>query len=149
MPKLRNMLACCLTVLSFAMTFAACTGGMTNATAVIARPAYPGAVVIRKTFLSDAEPYCPSDRDNCCLVWLTTYATEDGVEEVVQFYTERGFMATGRPSSAEGRLVRWVAILDRDEPAWRRVDVATGEIAGRPNWTTVVELATAACPSTG
>lgn len=40
----------------------------------------------------------------------------------------------------DGELIRWIAERPKEGSAWRGVDIAVGGVAGRPGWTTVVEL---------
>jgi hypothetical protein len=56
-----------------------------------ATPRFEPSQVIRETFVSDAEPYCPPGRDNCCPTWLTDLGTEVPTEDVAAFFERLGF----------------------------------------------------------
>lgn len=114
-------------------------------------PTFEPSEVVRETFVSDAEPYCPPGRDNCCPTWLTDYGTDMSIEDVVAFFEGLGFKGSGatvdeRSSPAPGgRLVRWAGSRGSGLTGWRKVDIALGSMAGRDDWATVVELFAPAC----
>jgi hypothetical protein len=116
-----------------------------------ATPRFAPSQVIRDTFVSDAEPYCPPGRDNCCPTWLTDFGTEVPIDDVVAFFDRLGFEGRGAyvdenwSPSPGGRLVRWVGERGSGLGEWRRVDISDGAGAGRPRWATVVELFAPAC----
>jgi hypothetical protein len=116
-----------------------------------ATPRFEPSQVIRETFVSDAEPYCPPGRDNCCPTWLTDLGTEVPTEDVAAFFEWLGFDGQGAfvdenwSPSPGGRLLRWAGERGSGTTEWRRVDISDGAGAGHPRWATVVELYAPAC----
>ena len=116
-----------------------------------ASPRFEPSEVIRDTFVSTAEPY--TDERNSCPVWLTDLGTEAAIGDVVAMYEAIGFEVMGRPGTVDeagnwdpnGELIRWIGERGTGKDRWRRVDISTGAVAGRPEWATVVELYAAAC----
>lgn len=119
-----------------------------------ASPSFEPSTMIRATFKSSAELYCPDSRPNCCDTWVTDYATHAPITVVVDFFERLGFRVRGQPGvidargniSPGGELVRWAG--DRGAGSrWRKVDISTGEVFGLRQWPTVVEVFAAACSS--
>lgn len=108
-------------------------------------PASPGSAVLREIPSSDAVLYEPPGGDNSCPTKFTSYGTTRAVEEVVEFFQNHGFARLGVGGFEDGRLVRWGGVREGDVTDWRKVDIATGEIAGRTEWTTTYEVFAAAC----
>jgi hypothetical protein len=115
-------------------------------------PFFEPSTVIRPTF-KGGEPYCPPTRSNCCETWVTTYATEAPITEVVDFFEGIGFRVRGEPGIVDARgnvspgsaLVRWAGDRGAGVRGWRKVDISIGWIWGQPKWPTVVELFAPAC----
>jgi hypothetical protein len=109
-------------------------------------PRYPESQSIRRPFVSNAEGLCIPGLPDCCFPLLSTWGTNDSIETVVSLYKKLGFRGEGGridPATGEetpdGDLVRWIG--DRGEGRrWRKVDIAWGAIAGRPEWATVIQL---------
>lgn len=111
-----------------------------------ADPAYPDAQVIDPTHSTGDSTCCfvyPEGSPGCPAT-ITSFGTDDSIEDVVDFYEEVGFRVLGKPGLAneegepdpEGELVRWVGRRPGNEISWREVDIFTGEIGGVPEWET-------------
>lgn len=117
-----------------------------------ASPRFEPSEVLRETFRSQADPYNSPDGQSCD-VWLTGWGTDAPIEEVVAAYEAIGFGVQGRPGTVDdegnfdpdGELIRWVGTRGDDENEWRKVDIATGAVAGRPEWATAVAVLAPAC----
>jgi hypothetical protein len=111
-------------------------------------PAYPRATLIRETESGGSCCFYPSDGEAKCPVWLTGYGTEDVIENVVAFYESLGFVGKRAPGGKQG-ILRWIGVLDGTSLSWRKVDVATGDIAGRSEWRTAFEVMAPDCERRG
>jgi hypothetical protein len=118
-----------------------------------ATPSFVPSTVIRATFRGSAEPYCPPGRSNCCETWVTSYGTRAPITEVVDFFEGLDFTVRGQPGTIDARgnfsphgvLVRWAAGRGSGVPGWRKVDISTGRVWGRPEWPSVVDVYAPAC----
>jgi hypothetical protein len=101
-------------------------------------PGYPGATRLRELGPGSAVLY-KGESGTC----ITSYGTADSIGKVIEFYEGQGFQA-GRKSPAiiGGRVVRWVGTRPGGIRTWRYADIATGRIAGAPEWTTYIDIAT-------
>jgi hypothetical protein len=103
-----------------------------------ATPRFEPSQVILETFVSDAEPYCPPGRDNCCPTWLTDLGTKVPTEDIAAFFEWLGFDGQGAfvdenwSLSPGGRLLRWAGERGSGTTEWRRVDISDGAGAGHP-----------------
>jgi hypothetical protein len=108
-------------------------------------PRIEPATLLRRLEHADGGEFSAPDG---CDPSLTDYGTEAAIADVVAVYEDIGFIERGGPIvvneqgdlDPDGELIRWIAERPRGGSAWRGVDIAVGGVAGRPGWTTVVEL---------
>jgi hypothetical protein len=111
-----------------------------------ASPSFEPSTIIRATFRSGAEPYCPPTGPNCCETWVTTYGTRAPITELVGFFEGLDFRVRGQPGTIDargnfspgGELVRWAGDRGSGVRGWRKV-------GGRPEWPSVVVVDAPAC----
>jgi len=125
--------------LGLAILLAACTGDEAAAD-LRSQPAYRGAEVIRPMFSFEGEYYEVGTSGDACPFWLTTFGTEDPIEEVVAWYEGEGFEVLGNAGVIDGRLVRWIGDRRSGRTAYRRVDIYRGSVGGNDEWPTAFEL---------
>jgi hypothetical protein len=119
----------------------ACTSGSfvgSDDPANPADPGYPSAALISATESGGTCCFYPSDGEAQCPVLITGYGTKDELDRVVAYYRALGFHGHGGPSG--GAMIRWIGTRDGDATTWRKVDIATGEVAGRSRWVTAFEI---------
>jgi hypothetical protein len=109
---------------------------------------YPGARLIREVASTTAVLYDNPASDNSCPTYIASYGSNDRPEQVTRFFRNQGFVQQGQGGDF-GDVYRWKGLHEGDEATWRKVDIANGSTAGREEWTSVYEVMTPACGTSG
>lgn len=134
-------------ILGLVLVLPACTNGGEGTTAP-RDLIYPNSQALREVDSSDAQLYEPPTGDNNCPTSFTEYGTHDPPEDVTKFFEARGFKRRGAGGRFDGGY-RWIGVREGDESAWRKVDIANGQTAGRSEWETFYGIFAPACGTSG
>ena len=112
-----------------------------------ARPQYPKAEVIQTVHGSKKDLFEPPDGGKPCPTQVVTYGSDDIIDFIAKYYTDRGVELRERPPLEGGRLVGWNGVREGDEDTWMRVEAGSGTLFGYPAFRTVFKVITPECGS--